>query len=256
MRYHGGRTRPLAIGDHAEGTGRMTNDSAKTIFITGATGLVGGHAAEEALRRGHRVRALVRPTSDTRWLDQWGVEHDRRRPGRSRRPSARASPVPTGSSTAPPRWATGAPWRSSGGSTSRRSGYLLDAACEAQGRAVRPRQLAGRLRRPRPLRHRRDGAPRRRIRSTPTPGRRPRPRPWSSSTIARRGLPAAIVRPGFIYGERDRTVLPKLLTNLRRGTFASSARASRCSTASTSRTWSTASSWRPRAPRPSARSST
>jgi nucleoside-diphosphate-sugar epimerase len=30
----------------------------------------------------------------------------------------------------------------------------------------------------------------------------------------------AIVRPGVIYGERDRTVLPKLLTNLRRGTFA------------------------------------
>ena len=35
-----------------------------------------------------------------------------------------------------------------------------------------------------------------------------------------RSLPAAIVRPGFIYGERDRTVLPKLLMNLRRGTFA------------------------------------
>jgi nucleoside-diphosphate-sugar epimerase len=35
-----------------------------------------------------------------------------------------------------------------------------------------------------------------------------------------RALPAAIVRPGFIYGERDRTVLPKLLVNLRRGTFA------------------------------------
>ena len=35
----------------------------------------------------------------------------------------------------------------------------------------------------------------------------------------RRGLPAAIVRPGFIYGERDRTVLPKLLLNLRRGSF-------------------------------------
>ena len=33
-------------------------------------------------------------------------------------------------------------------------------------------------------------------------------------------MPAAIVRPGFIYGERDRTVLPKLLMNLRRGTFA------------------------------------
>lgn len=28
------------------------------------------------------------------------------------------------------------------------------------------------------------------------------------------------MRPGFIYGERDRTVLPKLLINLKRGTFA------------------------------------
>ena len=32
-------------------------------------------------------------------------------------------------------------------------------------------------------------------------------------------MPAAIVRPGFIYGERDRTVLPKLLLNLKRGSF-------------------------------------
>src|SRR5947209_2058074 len=52
----------------------MDSTTSKTIFITGATGLVGGHAAEEALRRGQRVRALVRPTSDTRWLDKWGVE--------------------------------------------------------------------------------------------------------------------------------------------------------------------------------------
>ena len=52
----------------------MDTKSVKTIFITGATGLVGSHAAEEALKRGHRVRALVRPTSDTRWLDQWGVQ--------------------------------------------------------------------------------------------------------------------------------------------------------------------------------------
>jgi nucleoside-diphosphate-sugar epimerase len=32
-------------------------------------------------------------------------------------------------------------------------------------------------------------------------------------------LPASIVRPGFIYGERDRTVLPKLLLILLRGRF-------------------------------------
>src|SRR5437764_8771736 len=52
----------------------MTTSSPKSIFITGATGLVGSHAAEEALRRGHRVRALVRASSDTHWLDRWGVE--------------------------------------------------------------------------------------------------------------------------------------------------------------------------------------
>src|SRR5271167_1727437 len=52
----------------------MSQGESKTIFITGATGLVGGHAAEEAVRRGHRVRALVRPTSNTRWLDRWGIE--------------------------------------------------------------------------------------------------------------------------------------------------------------------------------------
>src|SRR3954467_8684667 len=53
---------------------RMSTTGSRTIFITGATGLVGSHAIEEAIKRGHRVRALVRATSDTRWLDEWGVE--------------------------------------------------------------------------------------------------------------------------------------------------------------------------------------
>src|SRR5262249_18412208 len=38
--------------------------------------------------------------------------------------------------------------------------------------------------------------------------------------VAKHGLPLSIVRPGFIYGPRDRTVLPKLLTALRAGRFA------------------------------------
>src|SRR3954462_9803171 len=52
----------------------MTTAGTKTSFITGATGLVGSHATEEALRRGHRVRALVRASSDTALLDRWNVE--------------------------------------------------------------------------------------------------------------------------------------------------------------------------------------
>ena len=34
------------------------------------------------------------------------------------------------------------------------------------------------------------------------------------------GVPVVILRPGFVYGPRDRTVLPKLLNSLRTGRFA------------------------------------
>lgn len=44
------------------------------MLITGATGLVGSHVAERARKLNLRTRALVRQDSDTRLLDQWGVE--------------------------------------------------------------------------------------------------------------------------------------------------------------------------------------
>ena len=44
------------------------------ILVTGATGLVGSHVAEQARQRGIRVRALCRPGSDTSLLRDWGVE--------------------------------------------------------------------------------------------------------------------------------------------------------------------------------------
>ncbi|MFO0812803.1 MAG: NAD-dependent epimerase/dehydratase family protein [Gemmatales bacterium] len=42
--------------------------------VTGATGLLGSHLAEQLTLAGHRVRALVRPTSDTEYLQSIGVE--------------------------------------------------------------------------------------------------------------------------------------------------------------------------------------
>ncbi len=42
-------------------------------LITGASGFIGGHLAEELVRRGHQVRALVRPTSKTDLLANIGV---------------------------------------------------------------------------------------------------------------------------------------------------------------------------------------
>ncbi len=42
--------------------------------VTGATGLLGSHIAEQLHAHGERVRALVRSTSDTTFLRQLGVE--------------------------------------------------------------------------------------------------------------------------------------------------------------------------------------
>ena len=196
----------------------MTTGSAKIIFITGATGLVGGHAAEEAVKRGHRVRALVRATSDTRWLDQWGVERivgDLEDPG-----ALRAG-------------ADGADWifncAAKVGDWGRLEDFrrlnvealrlLLDAACEARVERLVHVSSLGVY----------EGRDHHGTDETTPPAANSLDAYTRSKTEAealvldyhhRRGLPATVVRPGFIYGERDRTVLPKLLTNLRRGTFA------------------------------------
>jgi len=46
----------------------------RTHLITGATGLLGSHIAERLVHRGEPVRALVRPTADVGFLRQLGVE--------------------------------------------------------------------------------------------------------------------------------------------------------------------------------------
>jgi 2-alkyl-3-oxoalkanoate reductase len=48
--------------------------TAKLNLVTGATGLLGSHIVEALVRRGERVRALVRPTSDARFLRDLNVE--------------------------------------------------------------------------------------------------------------------------------------------------------------------------------------
>ena len=234
----------------------METNTPKTIFITGATGLVGGHAVEEALRRGHRVRALVRATSDTRWLDEWGVE---KVPGDledTDRAASAASPGRTGSSTARRRSATGGPSRSSAGSTSRPS-----ASCSTPPRDARVERFVhvsslgvyegrdhhgtdetraprGRLaRRLHPLQDRGRG-PGAGLFTRSAASRRPSSGPASSTASATARSCPSCSRP---CGE---------------GGSPTSAPASRPSTASTSRTWSTASSSPPRARPRSARSST
>jgi nucleoside-diphosphate-sugar epimerase len=48
--------------------------SGELAVVTGASGFVGSHIADELLRRGARVRCLLRPGSPTRWLDGKPIE--------------------------------------------------------------------------------------------------------------------------------------------------------------------------------------
>jgi 2-alkyl-3-oxoalkanoate reductase len=196
----------------------MEPTNPRIIFITGATGLVGGHVAEEAHRRGHRVRALVRPTSDTRWLDHWGTEKivgdledlDALRHGAAGADWVFNCAAKVGD------WGTLEEFRRLNVNALR---LLLEAACEARVQRFVHVSSLGVY----------EGRDHFGTDETVPPAADSLDAYTRSKTEAEalvlsyhkeRRLPAAIVRPGFIYGERDRTVLPKLLTNLRRGTFA------------------------------------
>ena len=186
------------------------------------------------------------PTSDTHWLDQWGVETvvgdlEDRRSASCRRRRGRL-----GVQLRRQGRRLGHAWRSSAGSTSRPS---PPARCRRDARVERFVHVSslGVY----------EGRDHYGTDETVPPAANSLDAYTRSKTeaealvleyIASGGSRAAIVRPGFIYGERDRTVLPKLLSTSDAGRSPTSARATRCSTASTSRTWSTGSSWPPRVP--------
>jgi len=192
----------------------MDTTSPKTIFITGATGLVGSHAAEGALKRGHRVRALVRGTSDTRWLDRWGVETvvgDLENIESLRAGVAGADWVFNCAAKVGD-WGTLAEFRRLNVDALR---LLLEAAAHARPQRFVHVSSLGVY----------EGRDHFGTDETVPPAATSldaytRSKTESEALVLEyhreRGLPATIVRPGFIYGERDRTVLPKLLTNLRR----------------------------------------
>lgn len=194
------------------------SEPSKTVFVTGATGLVGSHVVEEALRRGMRVRALVRPSSDTRWLDAWGVE---KVPGDLEDAAALKAGV-TGAdwvincAAKVGDWGTLEEFRRLNVEALR---LLLDAAVEAKvGRFVHVSSLGvyegrdhhGTDETTPPAAQALDGYTRSKVEAEAL----------ALSYVKDKGLPLSVVRPGFIYGERDRTVLPKLVGSLRSGKFA------------------------------------
>jgi 2-alkyl-3-oxoalkanoate reductase len=195
----------------------MNTDSSKLIFITGATGLVGSHATEEALKRGHRVRALVRATSDARRLLEWGVETvvGDLEDAESLKAGVKGADWVFNCAAKVGDWGTLQEFRRLNVDALR---LLLDAAVATKlERFVHVSSLGVY-----------EGRDHFGTDETVPPAANSLDAYTRSKTEAEalvldyhreRGLPAAVIRPGFIYGERDRTVLPKLLYNLRRGRF-------------------------------------
>ena len=196
----------------------MSTIRPKTIFITGATGLVGSHVVEEAIRRGHRVRALVRASSDTRWLDQWGIEKvlgDLADPEALRRGADGADWIFNCAAKVGD-WGTLEEFRSLNVDAFR---HLLDAAVASKvERFVHVSSLGvyeardhfGTDETVPPAAESLDAYTRSKVEAEELAIR----------YVQKHGLPLSVVRPGFIYGPRDRTVLPKLIKALQGGRFA------------------------------------
>jgi nucleoside-diphosphate-sugar epimerase len=196
----------------------MSTTSTRTIFITGATGLVGGHAVEEAVSRGHRVRALVRPTSDVRWLTRWGVDQivGDLEDAQGLQAGVKGADWVFNCAAKVGDWGRYEDFRKLNVEALR---LLLDAACAAHvDRFVHVSSLGVY-----------EGRDHYGTDESVPPAANSLDAYTRSKTEAealvqeyhrQKGLRTTIIRPGFIYGERDRTVLPKLIFNLRRGTFA------------------------------------
>ncbi len=190
----------------------------KLIFLTGATGLVGSHVAEEALRRGHRVRALVRASSDTKLLDSWGVEkvYGDLADAEALRRGVEGADWVINCAAKVGDWGSLADFRKLNVEA---LGVLLDAAVEASVErfvhvsslgVYEPRDHFGTDETTTPAVNALDGYTRSKVEAEAL----------AITYFKKKNLPLAVVRPGFIYGERDRTVLPKLLSALRSGRFA------------------------------------
>lgn len=186
-------------------------------LVTGATGMLGSHIAERLVAQGRHVRALVRPNSDTRFLEALRVSLVR---GDLTHPQSCIEAV-QGVDTiyhAAAKVGDWGPWRE-----------FQHSCIDATRQLATAAQSAG-IRR---FLH---------ISSTSAYGHPPEGGPpihesapmgqnfwiWDSYTRSKveserilwqlateRGLPLTIIRPSWLYGERDRTTTARLVQRLR-----------------------------------------
>jgi nucleoside-diphosphate-sugar epimerase len=185
-------------------------------LITGATGFIGGHVVDACLQRGQLVAAIVRPSSDITSLEKNGVTIHRGELGETAflRQALADVDVVIHCAAKVGDWGPVEDYRRVNVENLRQ---LLD-ACKGQAltRFVHLSSLGVYAARnhygtdetvPLPQRHR-DGYSQSKV---------------EAEALALRyyrdlGVPVVILRPGFVYGPRDRAVMPRLIDNLRKGT--------------------------------------
>ncbi len=193
----------------------MGRPMSSRFLITGATGFVGGHIAEAFVERGWEVSAIVRPHSDTALLEQLGVtliHGDLTEPATVHKAVAEVEAVVHCAAKVGD-WGPVAEYRKVNVEGLR---GLLD-ACKGQAleRFIHLSSLGVYANRHHHGTTEAEPLPRRQIDG------------YSQSKVEAEqlalryyrdfGVPVVVLRPGFVYGPRDRAVLPRIIENLRKG---------------------------------------
>lgn len=183
-------------------------------LITGATGFIGGHVVDMCLEHEQQVSAIVRPTTDAAELERRGVTLYRGSLTDSAmlRDAVTESDVIVHCAARVGDWGPLAEYRAVNVEGLR---ALLD-ACKGQAlsRFIHLSSLGVYAARhhygtdetePLPHRHR-DGYSQSKVEAERL----------ALSYYDEFGVPVVVLRPGFVYGPRDRTVMPRLIEGLRR----------------------------------------
>jgi nucleoside-diphosphate-sugar epimerase len=184
-------------------------------LITGGTGFVGGHIAEACVRRGQTLSAIVRPLSQTGELEKLGAvlfRGDLNDASLVRQAVADADVIVHCAAKVGD-WGPVEDYRQANVENLR---VLLD-ACKGQALTrfihisslgvYEARRHHGTDEETPPSKTHRDGYSQSKV---------------EAEQLALRyykeyGVPVVVLRPGFVYGPRDRTVLPRIIANLRQG---------------------------------------
>lgn len=189
------------------------------MLVTGATGLVGSHVVEEARRRGWNVRVLVRRSSDTRLLDSWGVEKAYGDLG----DTASLPAAVTGVTHIVHCAAKVGDWGPIEGyrDINVRALEVLLKSAESTGLLKRFIHISSLGVYPARDHHGTDESEP--VSATGIDGytlTKVEAEQLVLKHVAEQKLPATVLRPGFIYGPRDRTVLPRIIDRLKSKGFA------------------------------------